>query len=89
MTRDEIKRGLIDELGKIAPEADAASLDSDADIREELDIDSFDFQNLIIALHERFDLDIPERDYPKLFTFGGAIDYLAEAIGAASKQAGA
>jgi len=85
MTRDEIKLGLVEELGKIAPEADAGSLDSDADIREELDIDSFDFQNLIIALHERFGFDIPERDYPKLFTFGGAIDYLAEATGVTTK----
>lgn len=83
MTRDEIKQVLVEELGRIAPEADASNLDSGADIREELDIDSFDFLNLIIALHERFNFDIPERDYPKLFTFGGAIDYLIEGTGAA------
>jgi len=84
MTRDEIKQALVDELGRIAPEADANSLESGADIREELDIDSFDFLNLIIALHERFKVDIPERDYPRLFTFGGAIDYIAAASGAAN-----
>jgi acyl carrier protein len=80
MTRDEIKQALVEELGRIAPETDAGSLDPGADIREELDIDSFDFLNFIIALHERFKFDIPERDYPKLFSFGGAIDYVSDAL---------
>jgi acyl carrier protein len=82
MTRDEIKAAVVEELGRIAPETDAGTLGPGADIREELDIDSYDFLNFIIALHERFTLDIPERDYPKLFSFGGAIDYVDEALNA-------
>jgi acyl carrier protein len=82
MTREEIKTVLVEELGRIAPEADPGALSSEADIREELDIDSFDFQNLIIALAERLQLDIPERDYPKLQIFGKALDYLEAAAAA-------
>jgi len=79
MTPDEIKRVLFEELGNIAPEADPAAVDPDADLREELDIDSMDFLNLIIALHKRLKVEIPEADYAKLATVNGALGYLARA----------
>jgi acyl carrier protein len=58
----------IDELGRIAPEIDATGIDSDADLREEFDIDSMDFLNLVTALSERLKIEIPETDYPSLAT---------------------
>ena len=84
MNRDDITAVLIDELGRIAPEIDAARLDPDADLREEFDIDSMDFLNLVTALTERLEIDIPEIDYPKLARFGQAVDYLAQRLGAAA-----
>ena len=83
MTRDDITSVLIDELGRIAPETDAKGLDPGADLREELDIDSMDFLNLVTALADRLRIDIPEIDYRQLATFGGAVDYLAQRLGAA------
>lgn len=78
MTPQEIRAILKDALGGIAPEADISQLDLKADLREELDIDSLDFLNMVIALHERLNIDIPERDYRRLSTLGGAIEYLLE-----------
>ncbi len=46
-------------------------------IRDQADIDSFDFLNFIIRLHETFRIDIPEKDYSELLTLSSAIDYLA------------
>jgi acyl carrier protein len=77
MTRDDITAVLIDELGRIAPETDTTRLDPEAELREELDIDSMDFLNLVTALSERLEIEIPESDYPNLATFRRAIDYLA------------
>jgi len=74
--RDEIEAAVIEELGNIAPDIDAAAADRNADLREEFDIDSMDFLNLIIALHERLGVDIPEVDYPKLASIEGAVSYL-------------
>ena len=82
--RNDITAVLIDELGRIAPEIDASRLDPNAELREDLDIDSMDFLNLVTALSERLKLDIPEIDYPKLATFGRAVDYLAQRLGAAA-----
>lgn len=76
MTKDEIKAAVLDELGKIAPEIDGALADPSGDLREEFDIDSMDFLNLVTALHQRLGIDIPEADYPQLFTMNDAVAYL-------------
>ena len=67
-------------LKNIAPEANLAELRPDARIRDQLDIDSMDFLNFIIALHKELQIDIPERDYPKLATLNGCTRYLAESL---------
>ncbi|MEK6526549.1 MAG: phosphopantetheine-binding protein [Nitrospirota bacterium] len=63
-------------LGEIAPEADLASLKPDVSFRDQLDIDSMDFLNFVIALHEKLHLEIPETDYPKLTTLNGCMEHL-------------
>jgi acyl carrier protein len=82
VTRDEIRAVVLDTLAGIAPEADPAAVLSDVDLRDQLDIDSMDFLNFVIALHERLGVDIPERDYPKLGTLDAIVDYVAGAAGA-------
>jgi acyl carrier protein len=77
MKPDEIKQLLFEELGNLAPEADLGTVPSDADLREALDLDSMDFLNLVMALHKRLAIDIPERDYAELRTIDDAIGYLA------------
>lgn len=62
----------------IAPETDFAALSGSEDLRAALDLDSMDFLNFVIALHERTGVDIPERDYGKLRTLDGAVAYLAQ-----------
>ena len=84
MTRDDVTAVLIDELGRIAPETDASRLEPNAELRDELDIDSMDFLNLVTALAERLMIEIPETDYPKLATLGHAVDYLVERLGVAA-----
>jgi acyl carrier protein len=76
MTDAEIRTLIADVLGGIAPEADLSTVAGDADLREAFDLDSMDFMNLVIALHERTGADIPEADYPQLFTLDGAVAYL-------------
>lgn len=78
MTQDEIKALLFELIGNIAPEADPSSLSEEEDVRAALDLDSMDFNNLIIAIHERTGRNIPEAEYNKLFTLKGAITYLLD-----------
>jgi acyl carrier protein len=76
MNEAEARSLVIDVLSGIAPEADFAGLRGNAVLRDELDLDSMDFLNFVTALHERSRIDIPEADYPKLFTLDGAVAYL-------------
>ena len=78
MTQAEIKALFAELIGDIAPEADVSSLSDDEDMRDALDLDSMDFNNLIVALHKRTGIDVPESDYSKLFTLRGVMDYLGK-----------
>jgi acyl carrier protein len=64
-------------LGRIAPEADLAALSPTADIREKLDIDSIDFLNFVLAVHQELGIDVPESDYRKLRTLDSCVAYLS------------
>jgi acyl carrier protein len=65
-------------LSNIAPEVDLASLDPDRDIRDQIDIDSVDFLNFAIGLHNELGIEIPDSDVPKLLTLNSCVNYLIE-----------
>ncbi len=77
MTTQEIKERVLRILGRIAPEADLAKIKPDVEFRDQLDIDSMDLLNFVIALHRDFNVEIPEADYPKLSTLEKCAAYLA------------
>lgn len=79
-TPEQIRAILLRELGNIAPEADLESLDSSVDVREELDIDSFDFVRFITAVCETLEVDVPEQDYIRFTSLDQAVTYLARLI---------
>ncbi|MGE5700798.1 MAG: acyl carrier protein [Arthrospira platensis] len=79
MRESELREVMLQALADVAPEAELAALDPADDLAEQLDIDSIDFLNVVVAVHELTGIDIPERDYPKLTTLDGAVAYLAGA----------
>jgi acyl carrier protein len=76
MTRDEIHNAVLNTLGQIAPEANLAKLKPTARLRAQLDMDSMDFLNFLIALNKELHVEIPERDYTRLATLDGCVNYL-------------
>lgn len=79
MTPEEIKDKVLQILTGIAPEVDPAHVQPDVMLREQLDIDSMDFLNFVIALHQQLDIEIPESDYSKLSTLDDCVRYIASA----------
>ena len=77
----ELRRVLVEALARVAPEADVSALAPDAELREELEIDSIDVLNLAIALHETTGVEIPERDYAELSTLARGAAYLRRRLG--------
>ena len=77
MSEDQILAALIVILEDVAPEADFDEIEPDEDIREALDIDSFDFLNVLIALNDETGVEIPEADYGKLVSLDDIVKYVA------------
>lgn len=80
MTETEIRAIILELIGEIAPEADLALARDQDDLREVFDLDSMDFANLVVALHDRLGVNIPEAHYNQLFTLEHAIAYLRDAL---------
>lgn len=80
MNQMEIRDRVIKTLGSIVPELDPRNLKPGSSLRDQLDIDSMDFLNFLIALHREFGVDVPEADAPKLGTIDACVEYLAQAL---------
>lgn len=80
MTAEELKQIIFKVLGQIAPEADFRVLRPDENIQSALDIDSFDFLNLLIGLDEELGVEIPEADYGQVSTLNGLVAYLTSRV---------
>ncbi|HKJ31346.1 MAG TPA: acyl carrier protein [Balneolales bacterium] len=80
MTNDNVRRAIIKVLGRIAPEADVNEVEPDENLREALDLDSVDFLNFLVGLHDELGVDIPESDYNQLQTISDITNYLTAKV---------
>ncbi|MGZ5202083.1 MAG: acyl carrier protein [Ramlibacter sp.] len=80
MERAQLKESVLAELESIAPEVRAQELEPSRPLREQVDLDSMDWLNFLIALHAKLKVDIPEADYAKLRSLDNLIDYLAARV---------
>ena len=77
MSEQGLRAGIIETLAGIAPEIDAGELIAAKPLRNQVDLDSMDWLNVIIGLHQRFAVDIPEADYAQLTSLDAIVAYLA------------
>ena len=76
MTQEDIKNLILEIIEDIDDEADFAGLDPDQPLRDQLDLDSMDFLDIVMELRKRYKLQIPEEDYPQLATLNSCVAYL-------------
>lgn len=76
MTESELKQTIFLLLKQIAPDMDPARLKDDDNIRQKLEIDSFDALRFIVALDEKLGVETPEEDYGKIDTLRNLLDYI-------------
>jgi len=88
LDRTTLQQVVLSILRRTAPEVSGTSLDPGRPLRDQADIDSIDWLNFIVALHERFAIDIPESDYAKLATLDGLVSYLATRLQIAGAPGG-
>jgi acyl carrier protein len=77
VTRNELQSALFACLGRIAPEVDVAALRPEQRLRDQVDLDSVDWMNFLIAVHATLGIDIPDADAARLTTLDQLLDYCA------------
>ena len=83
MTIDEIKNVVLEIIQDIDDEADFTNLDPSQALRDQLDLDSMDFLDIVMELRKRYQIQIPEADYPQLATLDSCVSYLMPRLKAA------
>lgn len=81
METDELRATVLATLKSIAPEMEEADVEPDRPLRGQVDLDSMDWLNFLIALHGKLDVEIPEADYGKLQSLDGIVAYLTAKLG--------
>jgi len=76
MTNAEISDEILDILSDIAPDEDLSGLDPSKPFREQLELDSMDFLDIVMELRKRYKIQIPEADYTHLASLSSTVTYL-------------
>ena len=76
MSDEQIRAGVVDELTAIAPEIEEGDLVDTELLRDQVDLDSMDWLNFMVALNKRFGVDIPESQYASLRTIDDLTGYI-------------
>jgi acyl carrier protein len=76
MTPAEIRDAVKDILSDITPEEDLSGLKDEAPFREQLELDSMDFLDIVMELRKRYRVQVPEEDYKALVSMQSTVDYL-------------
>jgi len=82
MTDAEIRAVALATLLSIAPEVEVDELRGDRTLRSQVDLDSMDWLNFLLGLHEKLKVEIPEADYARLITLDDVVAYLQKKLGA-------
>ena len=76
MTKEQIKATILEITAQIIPDEDLSNLRGDIRIRDQIELDSMDFLDIIMELRKRYGIEVPEDDYIQLATLDGAVAYL-------------
>ena len=76
MTTAEIREEILDILSEIAPDEDLSTIDDNKSFREQLEMDSMDFLDIVMELRKRHRVQIPDTEYGNLASMGSTVTYL-------------
>ncbi|MEO2050040.1 MAG: acyl carrier protein [Pirellulales bacterium] len=76
MTSAEIKQEILDILHDIAPDEDLSGLTDEVNFRDQIELDSMDFLDIVMELRKRHRIQIPEEDYEQLASMQSTVTFL-------------
>jgi acyl carrier protein len=76
MTKDECKQVVLDIIADIAPDEDLSNVKPEVRLRDQMQLDSMDFLDIVMELRKRHGIEVPEKDYQQLASLDSCADYL-------------
>ena len=76
MTNDEIRVAILAILSDITPDEDLSDLKDDVPFREQLELDSMDFLDIVMEIRKRYRIQVPEEEYTELASMASTVKYL-------------
>jgi len=76
MNPQEVRTSVVEIIADIALDEDTSNLKDDVSLRDQLDLDSMDFLDIVMELKKRHKIEVPQEDFPKLATLGSCVEYL-------------
>ncbi len=76
MTPQEVRQHVVDIIADIAVDDDVTSIDDATPLRDQLDLDSMDFLDIVMELKKRHSIEVPQEDYPQLASMESCVTYL-------------
>lgn len=76
MTEEKVKQIVLDIISEIAPDEDLGDIKPEVRLRDQLELDSMDFLDIVMELRKQYGIEVPEEDYPKLATLDSCGEYL-------------
>jgi len=77
MNQEDVRTAILNIIKDIAPDEDLSQLKGGVRLREQIDLDSMDFLDIVMELRKRYGVEVPEADYEKLATLDSCVEYLA------------
>lgn len=76
MTTDDCQKAVLAIIADIAPDEDLSKLKPDVRLRDQLQLDSMDFLDIVMELRKRHGIEVPEADYGRLASLDSCVEYL-------------
>jgi acyl carrier protein len=87
MNEEQIRQVILDILARIVPDEDLSDLQDDVPFRQQIELDSMDFLDIVMELRKQYRVQIPEEDYEQLTTMAGTVSYLVPLLNSVESPA--
>jgi len=77
MTNEQVRQAVLDIIADIAPDEDISDINDAKPLRDQIELDSMDFLDIVLELRKRYGVEVPEADYPQLNTLASCVTYLS------------
>ncbi len=86
MADQRVKNIILDIIATVAPDAELSGIRGDVRLRDQLDMDSMDFLDIVMELRKRFKIEVPKEEYSQLATLDGCVSYLSPKLEAVASH---